>query len=261
MFYLNFLRNIFLSSKTKVSLFLLISGIFFATIVFRAPLHKYFASMVSSDRGGVYHILVRGDQDYSYLATKLSDFPGIDHVEITSEGDLGINDTQIAKELEVELPKDLIESNHTVFSVHMSSMLGRKNLSLIKEYISRIVGKNNIVTSSEYSEVNRQAMMAEQETSILENLDLYLIALICFVWNVLFYLVSVEIKKHAYVYQAYRRNGSTSFNFLSLLLISMIVISTAIGAVLTSINILEVSALIAFVLLLSYLATRRVRWN
>lgn len=258
MLYLRTLKTFLKNRPVLNAFYLVVSFVFFAAIINQGVIKEEVNRKLFPGEGRYFHMIVKGSKDYSFLKEKLEDLPGVTKVEVVDGGVLGKRTTEVIKELDLDVTKIAKKLTYTGLTVYMEKDLGSRNLSLMKEYVARIVGKDNLTTTST---IERKTKKKSNWliTTLKKIPQLYLITVLAIIWNILFFMIVSSYKQFSFIYERYqRRNG---FAFWGVLLLTIAPFLIAIASSLSN-GLKPYEILVSFTVLLSlaYFSTRRLKW-
>jgi hypothetical protein len=260
MLYLRTLK-VYLKSRPLLSFFYFVSScLFFGSILFQANVKTLVNKSLFPEEGKYFHMIIKGQSDYSFLKDKLVDLPGVDKVNIVDASVLGKRTAEVIKELALDLPDGIKKFKYTGLTVYMGKDLGSRNLALLKEYVSRIVGKGNLTTTSSVSN-NKSKEVSSFKATIKKAPQFYLIIPFAIVWNLLFFLFVSGYKQFASVYERYQRKSGVAF--LGTFTFSMIPLMLTFTGSLFITQVVAYEFLVTFLLLfaITYFSTRKKIWS
>jgi hypothetical protein len=257
MFYIKFLKNIFNGHKIITSAFIVCTILTTLFLQQSKFIQRKVDKAFNSNKGIYFHALIKGDQNFNYLRTKLTSFPGVGRVELKGQ--------EYLKNQVKNLLASLGEANtsgpsYTGLTVYMTKDVGARSMNLLKEYIGRIVGVTNLETSRIIKE-NKNIKETGFKGVLINKFALIGNILLFTVWSFLFILFTGNVKKYVVIYQNYQRRR----NIVLPLMLMIFLIAGGIGTIasvgLFSLNLsLIVFSFIGF-FLISLMSSKLMKWN
>lgn len=253
-----YLRSLLKYIKTNFffyTSFVLITCLFFFSIIQQSWIKKNFNTYLFPVEGRYFHLVLKGERDYSFLKQKVEDLPGITNVEIVDSSYIGSRAKMLMEELDLELPKEVKKIQYTGMTVYMEQDLGNKNLNLLKEYLGRIVGKDNLTTTSIIK--NAKDKKSNNLLEVFKNAPhLVLVIILAIIWNLMFFIFLTRFKLYSSLVEKFQRKSGITYSGILITLGTPFVLVTCLSTLISNIRLYEISILAGTILFLTYFVTK-----
>jgi hypothetical protein len=161
------------------------------------------------------------------LERKLNDLPGIEKIQLVKVDQIDKKMKGLISEL--DLNKKIFGTKFIGLKIFFEKRLSIKGQNLIKKYLSRFVGRYNIVIGETISEKNYVKKKEESDRRVGRIFWIFNIFPITILWIVSFRFLSKNIKKRSYLIENYQRKKNVHLKtllagMLSLFLVSIFVL-------------------------------------
>lgn len=259
MFYLRTIKLFIKSRPLFTTFYVIFSVLFFNSILLQRTVKEEVNTKLFPEEGRYFHMIVKGDRDYSFLKEKLEDLPGINQVKIVDQNTIGQKTAEVIQELDLEIPVNIKKTHYTGLTVYMAEDLGKRNLELMKEYVARIVGKDNLTTTSII-----EAKKAKDQNWLIATLkempQIYVVTVLAIIWNLMFFIFISQFKQFSFVFERFQRRKE--FGFWGIVNFNVAILSVAIllNIFINGLKPLETLIIFFGLLSIAYMATRKTRW-
>ncbi len=225
MFYLNEIinfskRNIFLSFILFLSSFALLNTASNYThyeeeivkLIPKLENEFYFNAILSKD--------IHVDQ----VRSKISDLPGVVDFELSSQASMKSIINNLGTEFGLNNEEVKVMSELRSFRINLQENLSQKSISLIREYLERIAGSENILLGAVTKKVNDDLIIKSFLRSIKQWPMQGIIALVFFIWVISFFSFNSRLINHSYIIEKFTRKNSVRLK-MALSLFSVVIIS------------------------------------
>jgi hypothetical protein len=225
MFYLNHFFKSLTSFKLSGFLFVLLTVMLTTAIHNRTYVKKIFSLANKTITRPYFNALVTNDVNLNTVARKLKKLPGVEAVRIKKVNDLKDELGSLKGELDTEVLNSLININYTSLTVELGRSLQVRSQSLIREYLTRLVGKDSI-TISDIKKPKTLKMKKNDPYLLLNNWgDVYIIGLLVIIWFAACFSFSKYLNNYSYLIEKFQRKKKVSLKIFSIGLASVVTLS------------------------------------
>ena len=207
MFYLKMFYKVIWDLRLRgLSFFILSIGLF--ALAANSERVKSFIAVKVTPQNPYFNALVNKSINANVIARKLQNLPGVKNVKVKSSDYLKNDLRAIAKEIDPEVVKNMMNVSFQGIKVELDRTLEKSSQSLVQEYLNRLVGKENItITGVKYPKVNMVASNKDLRHFFLQWVDIVLIFCISIVWCFACWSISKELRSNAYLIEKFQRKN------------------------------------------------------
>lgn len=230
-----YLKEFFLIARdhkmlSLVNMLLLASVV--AVTQYRGDIKHFFAVDSKASVKPYFNALFEGNTNPDYIIRKMSNLPGVAHVEFK-------DDKKLAKELkgfasEIGADAALATANFKSFKIDLDNGLQLKSSKLIKEYFSRLVGGKDVT----FSKVKRAQKWKIKESPLYSMFskwsDLYIGSIAAVAWLFTLWLMSQSIQAQSFVIEKFQRKERTALKIYALLAMVPVLLSVGCAFILNN---------------------------
>lgn len=174
----------------------------------RAEITNFFSIESKTSSAPYFNALVSSGASPDYISRKMKNLPGVSSVEVTRSGKIA----EEAKNFLTQLGEsaDAFPGSYNAFKVVIEQNTKPQSRKLIKEYFTRLVGKNDVT----FTGMKRPMMRAIQNSPAFALFakwsDVYLAALAALGWLFTLFLLSRPVASQSFVIERFQRRTSAS---------------------------------------------------
>jgi len=225
MFYLNHFLKSLTSFKLNGLLFVLLTVILTTALHNRSYVQKLFSLANKTITRPYFNALVTNDVNLNTVARKLKKLPGVEAVTIKKVNDVKDELGSLKGELDTDVLNSLVNINYTSLTVELGRSLQARSQSLIREYLTRLVGKDSI-TISDIKKPKILKMKKNDPYLFLNNWgDLYLIGLLTVIWFASCFSFSKYLNNYSYLIEKFQRKKKVGLKIFSFGLVTTVTAS------------------------------------
>lgn len=207
MFYLKYYLKCLVAKKVIFTL-QLFCGVFLIFISSqRGYFHTIFEKWGDSFKNyKSFNVLIENEGNVERIQRKVEQLPGVSKVEVMSSEKIKKGLNKVVKDLKVDLPQVMLSGTFSGLKVYLLQDIDKRSVDLIKEYINRLVGAEN-VTISPISERGKTTF--EKINSILLQFKSYswmsLLVIMILFYQLLGYSINKKIGNTAFLIESFQR--------------------------------------------------------
>ncbi len=154
----------------------------------RAEIKNFFSLEAKTSNSPYFNALVSSGASPDYISRKMKNLPGVSAVEVTRSGKLALEAKNFLSQLGESA--DAFPGSYNAFKVVIDQNTKPQSRKLIKEYFTRLVGKNDVTFTS----IKRPMMTAIKNTPAFALFaswsDVYLAGIAALGWLFTLFLLS-----------------------------------------------------------------------
>lgn len=225
MFYLNHFFKSLTNFKLSGILFVLLTVMLTTAVHNRTYVKKIFSLANKTITRPYFNALVTNNVNLSTVARKLKNLPGVEAVRIKKVDDVKDELGTLKGELDTEVLNSLVNINYTSLTVELGRSLQLRSQSLIREYLTRLVGKDSI-TISDIKKPKAIKMKKNDPYQFVNNWgDFYIIGLLSILWLASCFSFSKYLKNYSYLIEKFQRKKNVGLKIFSFGLVAVAVAS------------------------------------
>lgn len=225
MFYLNHFFKSLLNFKISGILFVVLTVMLTTALHNRTYVKKLFSLANKTITRPYFNALVTNNVNLNTVARKLKKLPGVEAVRIKKVEDVKEELGTLKGELDTEVLNSLATINYTSLTVELGRSLQARSQSLIREYLTRLVGKDS-VTISDIKKPKTINIKKNDPYNIINNWgDFYIIGLLAILWFATCLSFSKYLNNYSYLIEKFQRKKNVGLKIFSLGLVSVTALS------------------------------------
>jgi len=219
MFYLRvFFRNFYLA-PVRLLLFVTYSVLVINLLGQKDNVEKHVFKMLKEDESGAYfHALISGKENSAGVARKLNNLPGVQKVELVSESKIAEEVKNMLGGIELSVAPEILVASYSGLKIVFDADLKAKSQNLIKEYLSRLVGEENITIgpTKTYDFFWKRVQFISH---FIEKWGgFYWVSTLIGFWLVFFVFTLVHLKRQGHLMELYQRRQNVTFKNVMMVL-------------------------------------------
>ena len=145
MFYLKYFFKILFDHFVVGTAFIILTSTLIISSGMTKKISKYF-DMTSKEKmaGSYFHALISSKKNVERTARRIRKLPGIQSVMVTDTSNIKKAVTNITKNLDISLPSGVLDEDFQSIKVEFTPKLQERSRNLIREYLTRLINKDNI---------------------------------------------------------------------------------------------------------------------
>ncbi len=229
MFYLIHFLKLFKTNFIRAFLYFLLSCLVVISFGVRPIIDKKITNHLVDDTDGAYfYSLISSAQDHKGLAMKLRELPGVKKIESFDHQTIEKESRAFLDALQIEGGSDLISVDYVGHKVVFEKDVSPRTVSLIREYIVRFIGENNITLGPiKYPIINKEKLNTLD--SLKEYSSIFLIAISVVFWVIAVFVLYPVLNHLSYMVENFQRRRLVAFKswtfFNCVLLVCVVSIS------------------------------------
>ena len=145
MFYLNLFWKTVTQNPFKGVFFVLFTMSLFFGILSKNQIDKQIFSNISlSGQESFFYALLDDKENQARIARKLRALPGVKKVDILTSNSINKKATEVINNVALGLSSELINLDYSGLKIVFMSKISSRSISLIRNYLNRLVGKKHI---------------------------------------------------------------------------------------------------------------------
>ncbi len=190
-----------------------ISGLLFVVFSFtlitathnRSSIKKFFSLSTKSTSRPYFNALISDDSNLSAIERKMRKLPGVKNVRVKRA-------LEVSKELgslQVDLNSDVLKSlsniNYSSVTIELSNSIQNRSQSLIKEYLTRLVGDKSITISNIKNP--KRVELSKNSPGVLMHKwgDFYIIGVLSILWLASCLSFGTYLKNYSFLIEKFQR--------------------------------------------------------
>lgn len=228
MFYLKHFLQVVKNAKINGLFFIALSALLVTSFHNRTYLKKVFSMTQKVVSRPYFNALISDKINLSSVQRKMTNLPGVEKVTIKRTLDVGKELGSLSKELGSDLVKGLADLNYASVTVELANGLQARSESLIREYLTRLVG-NNSVAISDIKKPKKLSLSKNDPYLTINNWgDIYILAIVFVLWLVSCFALVRYLKNYAYLIEKFQRKKNVALKiymggFLTITLLTFVV--------------------------------------
>lgn len=145
MFYLKHFFNVITFKALRGFLFCTLTLAVVMSVFFNKEINTYVTQVLKQKNTGPYfHALLSAEQNSSRISRKLKGLPGVKAVNLVGEREIKKQIKDIVQADQLNLDSSLFDLDMVGIKVEFATGLSARSQDLIRDYLIRLVGKNNV---------------------------------------------------------------------------------------------------------------------
>lgn len=206
MFYLRIFFQSLFQSKLSLALALLSLGGMFGTLAFRENVEKLVLSKkVRENSNPYFYAVIPETANANYLRRKLMSLPGVKQVNMMGDQKITEHVRSVLESTQITFDDQLLDLKYSGLKVGLSPDLKPRSLNLIRNYIKRLAGENEVTLGAvkkpeiEKSKAPLKLVFLKTTQWIPAGfLAIYLLAL---------FMISQSLRKESWLIETYQRKN------------------------------------------------------
>ena len=220
-----------------------------------------FKSSHSLDGGPSFHALISGDQNHQRISRKILELPGVQRISLSSKEEIQTQVKSVLAGVDFQMKIDDLDLDYVGLKVSLEQGLQPRSQDLIRDYLVRLVGAEN-VTLGAVKSISRSQLLKNQIFSTFREWGVLVVSLsFVVIWGLIAVGFSVQVKKSSYLIEKFQRRTKVG---LKVMLISTMIIFTLSFVLTISIGHLSVVGMTLGLFLLlasSAMQMRSLQWQ
>lgn len=228
MFYLNHFFKSLKNFKVTGLLFVLLTVTLTTALHNRTYLKQIFSLANKTITRPYFNALVTSNVNLSTVARKIRKLPGVELVRVKTALDVKEELGSLKSELDSDVLESLSGINYSSLTIEMGRSLQARSQNLIKEYLTRLVGKDS-VTISDIKTPKTIKIKKNDPYNLVNNWgDIYIIAILSIVWLGVCFSFSKYLKNYSYLIEKFQRKSNVGLKifatgFAGIALVSLLI--------------------------------------
>lgn len=228
MFYLKHFLQVIKNVKINGLLFIALTAVLVTSFQNRNYLKKVFSMTQKVVSRPYFNALITDKINLSSVQRKMTRLPGVEKVTIKKTLDVGKELGSLSKELGSDIVKGLADLNYASVTVELANGLQVRSESLIKEYLTRLVGKTGVAIS-DIKKPKKLSLSKNDPYLTINNWgDIYILSIVFVLWVVSCLTLVRYLKNYAYLIEKFQRKKNVAFKiymggFLTISLLAFLV--------------------------------------
>lgn len=206
MFYLNQFFKILKKSPVRGFFLVIFSFVLVFSIVQKNYLENQFSKMIPDNQAGdSFFALIASTESYESVARQMNALPGVLKAEVLSEAQISQEVKNILGNLQVDLGDTKLDLNYAGLKVVYTKDLKPRAQELVRDYLTHLVGENNITLGA----IKSNDLSGDKRAQFISMIkawgySLYLFMVFTF-WLISLLLVRNKISEASYILESYQR--------------------------------------------------------
>lgn len=221
--------------------------------------HSLLSSYKTLQTRPYFHALLSSKENASRIQRKIVQLPGVKKVILLGEEKVKGKVEKMMEGLTTAMNTDLLNIDYTGLKIVLSEELRPRSISLIRDYMGRLVGKENLTLGSVKG--NKADKMTKELPFFIKWGAWLLLGIFSCLWVVSAVAFQSELKKDAYLVEQFQRRTAVGPKSFSAGLLSLILV--ILPAILLMASIQWINFLIVSFIILSFgpLLLRQYQWR
>jgi hypothetical protein len=263
MFYLSEFFKLLKLNKILMGIFCLsIVGVI-TTFEQKDSLKKKILENNTSKQLPYFNALVQDSVNIENIQRKMKELPGVISVAVLESKSFKRELQKLQGSFDKEILSELTDINLKKIKIVLEKGLLEKNQNLIREYLSRLAGKDSVTLGGVKAPLLNKKHSESTQVKILKWTDLYLLSLLSLFFLISTVLLQKNVNKHAFIIERFQRRKNVKFKIMmtgaTVMSLIAIVINFALAGKI-SVNIMAPVIVILFMMTLFTLTTK-LRFN
>ncbi len=230
MFYLSSFVKIIWKAGTKGFLFVLLSFAVTGMAVQKDFVEKkFFASFHEDEAGSYFYALISAKESYNDVARKLGELPGTMKVEIIAKERLEGEIKTLIDTLKLAAPAQNMDIDYVGMRVMFKKDIKESTINLIREYLVRLVGENNITLGPMRSNLENIRQIALIDI-LKEWAGVILLIVLSCSWIISFWALRGAAAEYSYIVEQFQRRRYVAFKSILLGVIIVFALASTLFA-------------------------------
>lgn len=211
MFYLKHFFIVVKNTKFSGMMFVLMTTFLISGLHNRAYLKKVFSMSKKAISRPYFNVLISNKVNLDSLKRKITHLPGVEEVTVKKSMDIGKELSTLSKELGSDMIKGLADINYASVTIEISNGLQERSQKLIKEYLSRLAGKDSVAIS-DVKTPKRIKLSKKDPYQFINNWgDFYLLGIFGVIWVFSFVGLTKYLRNYSYLIEKFQRKKNVAY--------------------------------------------------
>lgn len=205
MFYIKHFLQIIKNVKVNGLLFIFFTALLITSFHHRPKLKKMLSMSSKVISRPYFNALITDKINLSSISRKMKNLPGVEKVTIKKTMDVGRELKILSSELGDDFVKGLADLNYASLTIELTNGLQKRSQSLIREYLTRLVGKTSVAIS-DIKKPQKLALKKNDPYLVINNWgDWYILGIIFSFWFVSCLSLIRYLKNYSYLIEKFQR--------------------------------------------------------
>lgn len=162
-----------------------------------------------------FHALIDENENYTRYSRKLRALPGVKSVEISRPEEIKSQANDLLGSLDIDISSDLIDMGYAGIKVIFDTNLHDKSISLVRDYLIRLVGKESI-TVGELIKTDNKKEVSPLKEFVYNNLYWILISSVAVLWTFINFVFVKVFNNQIYLIENFQRKNHFSMKLYTI---------------------------------------------
>jgi hypothetical protein len=245
MFYLNHFIKAILNFKVSGVLFVIFTISLITATHNRKEIKKVFSLNGKTTTRPYFNALISNNSNLAGLARKMRKLPGVMNVRVKKALEVSKELKVLQADLDSDVLKSLSAINYSSVTIELSTAIQARSQSLIKEYLTRLVGDRSITISNIKKPKVRKLKKNSPEVILHKWGDKYIIALLTILWLASCLSFANYLKNYSFLIEKFQRKKKVDLKIFVSGILFLFFITFAVNLYLSpKVNIAEIAYII-----------------
>lgn len=174
-----------------------------------------FLSLTGKSHNSPYfNALVKSQSDLDSVIRKMKTLPGVKSVSVREAKSFKKEVAALKSRFGSSVLSGISGLNYQNLKIELESGVFKKNQKLIREYLSRLVGRNKVTMGTVRKPRTLKLKKSDPLFSLLKLGDKYLLIILTFFWLFSGFLIAKPLKASSYIIEKFQRKSQTDIKIL-----------------------------------------------
>ena len=181
----------------------------------RSNLKQFFSLANKTITRPYFNALVTSNVNLSTVARKIRKLPGVELVKVKTALDVKEELGSLKSELDSDVLESLAGINYSSLTIEMGRSLQVRSQDLIKEYLTRLVGKDSVTISDIKTPETIKIKKNDPYLFVNDWGDIYIIAILAIVWLGVCLSFAKYLKNYSYLIEKFQRKSNVGLKIFA----------------------------------------------
>lgn len=229
MFYLNHFFKALFNFRVSGLLFVVFSLTLITATHNRKSIKKFFSLSNKTTSRPYFNALISNDSNLTAIERKMSKLPGVKAVRVKKAVEVSKELNSLQLDLNSDVLKSLSNINYSSVTIELSNSIQGRSQSLIKEYLTRLVGDKSI-TISKIKNPKRIELSKNSPGVLMHKWgDLYIIGILSILWLASCLSFGTYLKNYSFLIEKFQRKKKVDMKIFAFGMSFLFVVGFAIN--------------------------------
>lgn len=208
-----------------------------------------------------FNSLISKDIELEQVRTKVIDLPGVISFEALSKKDIKSAVKGLSAEVGFSNSEIKMMSSLNSFKINLQDNLSQKSIDLIREYLKRIAGDDNILLGAVTKKINNDVVIKSFLMAIKDWPMQVVVGFLFLLWTICFFTFNSRITNYSYIIEKFQRRSSVKLKMVLMMFAVLVALNTMLAYNVAQISVLSLLITSTTFLIIPFIFCYQLKWN